>query len=44
MSKTENSKPVYETNPLEFEKDGKVLYGEAIQLKKIISTIIKNST
>jgi len=35
---------IYETNPPEFEEDGKVLYSEAIQLKKILSTILNKST
>jgi len=35
---------IYETNTLQFEKEGKELYGEAIQLKKIFSAILKKST
>ncbi|MCX6257879.1 MAG: four helix bundle protein [Bacteroidia bacterium] len=34
---------IYETNSPEFEKDGVELHDEAIQLKKIISSIIEKS-
>jgi hypothetical protein len=34
---------IYETNSLEFEKEGLELHDEAIQLKKIFSSIIEKS-
>ncbi|MBI4932186.1 MAG: four helix bundle protein [Bacteroidetes bacterium] len=34
---------IYETNSSEFEKEGRLLQDEAVQLKKIFSTIINKS-
>ncbi len=34
---------IYECNPSEFEKEGKHLQDEANQIKRILSTILKNS-
>ncbi len=34
---------IYETNTAEFEKEGAMLYDEAVQLKKILSSIIEKS-
>ena len=38
-----NSKPIHESNSPEFEKEGIEMHDEAVQLKKIISSIIEKS-
>ena len=35
---------IYETNSPEFEEEGRELYGEALQLKRIFSSILEKST